>query len=201
MAIDQARAVNLPKANVERILKQAEEKEGQLEEVLYEGFGPSGVSVIAEVVTDNRNRTGQEIKNLFERGGGGLGGPGSVSFNFKPMGYVLIKPGDASEEKVLELMDIGGVEDVEETKSGIEVYVAANKLSSVMEIIKSRELPVIESSLMQKPINLKEISDSKIAEKVLSFLEALDDHDDVQKVYANVDIPDDVLKSLPSSNS
>ncbi len=101
MAVDAARAVNMPKENIERAISKAAGHSQSLDEIIYEGFGPGGVGIIVEAATDNRNRTAQEIKNIFERGGGNLGGPGSVAFNFDPKGLIVVKKGEASEPQML----------------------------------------------------------------------------------------------------
>ena len=195
VAIDAAKTANMPKSNIERALRQARGKLGELEEMTYEGFGPGGINVIVEVATDNRNRTGQEIKAIFERGGGGLAGPGAVSFNFEPRGlFVVSKTGD-SEEQILKLIDLG-VEDVEETEDGIEVYVDPSDFSEVKKRAEDAGFKVTSAELFQKPKNLQVVSDKTLASKILSFLEKLEDHDDVQKVFANLDIPEEILKQI-----
>lgn len=201
MAIDQARAVNMPKANVERVLERAEEKSGSLEECVYEGFGPEGIAVMVEVATDNRNRIGQEMKNIFEKGGGSLGGPGSVSFNFEPKGLLIVDGGQDPQEVMLKLMDIEFVEDVNETKEGVEVYTSVEKLKTVRNDIESKALRVVSSELEQKPLNVVAVDDINTARRILSFLEIINNHDDVQKVYANVDISDDILNKISDESS
>src|SRR3989337_105283 len=119
MAMDRARASNMPKENVDRIISKAKESGEKLESFSYEGFGPGGVSVIVEVASDNRNRTGQELKNLFERAGGSLTGPGSVSFNFEHKGLILLEKEANTEKQFFKLID-AGVEEIEETRDGIE---------------------------------------------------------------------------------
>lgn len=192
--IDAARAANMPKANIERALSKGSRGEA-LAEFTYEGFGPEGVSVIVEGATDNKNRTGQEIKGIFDRGRGGLAGPGAVSYNFEPKGLLLVEKMGKGEEQMLKLIDLGA-EDVEETEDGIEIYVAPDKLSNVRDKIGSSGFKIVSSELYQKPRTYRLISDKNKASKVLSFLEALEEHEDVQKVYANIDVPDEVLESI-----
>lgn len=194
--MDRAHAANMPKDNIERAITRATEAEGaSLEEVTYEGFGPGGVAVIVEAATDNRNRTSQEIKNLFERGGGSLAGPGAVSFNFEPKGLLVLAKSDNVEEQILKLIDLG-VEDVEETTDGIEVYVAPAKLSEIRKNLEAAGFTPTTIELIQKPKNLLTISNPAEASKVLNFLNLLNDHDDIQKVYANLDIPDEVVSQI-----
>ncbi len=194
VAIDKAKALNMPKVNVERAISKGRGG-GILEEVTYEGFGPEGVAVIVEVATDNRNRSGQEIKNIFEKGGGSLAGPGAVSFNFEPRGFLIVKKDKNTEEQMLTLIDLG-VEDMEEMNDGIEIYVDANVLSQTREKLENKGFDVILTELVQKPKNYQSITEEKKASKILSFLDSLEKHDDVQKVFANFDIPEDILEKI-----
>ena len=181
----------MPKENIERAISKASGGE-VLEEVFYEGFGPGGVGVIVEVATDNRNRTGQEIKNLFEKAGGRLGGPGSVSFNFEPKGLILVRKQKNLESQILTLIDLGA-EDVEETENDVEVYVSPEKLASVRKVVEEKGFEVTSSELIQKPKNFVTVSSSEEAKKTISFLDNFNDHDDVQKVFANLDVPKDLI--------
>jgi YebC/PmpR family DNA-binding regulatory protein len=191
VAIDAAKAASMPKENIERAISKASGPE-TLDEVTYEGYGPSGVAVVVEAATDNRNRTGQEIKNIFERGGGSLAGPGSVSFNFEQKGLLSVEKTSDPQAQMLSLIDMG-VEDVEETADAIEVYVAPNQLAETREKLIAGEFKVTSAELYLKPKNLQPVSDPKEASRVLSFLDSLEEHADVQKVSANVDIPDNVV--------
>lgn len=198
MAIDTARASNMPKDNIERAISKAASGGESLEEVVYEGFGPDGIAVIVEAATDNRNRTAQEIKNIFERGGGNLGGPGSVAFNFDQKGLIVVaKSGDA-DEQTLSLID-AGADDVEETDEGIEVYVVPDKLSEKSKAIESLGYQIISSELIMKPKMYVEVSDAAKAQKLLSFIDKFDESEDVQKVFSNFDIPDAVLSQINAS--
>ncbi len=196
VAIDKAKSANMPKANIERAISKGSGGEA-LEEVTYEGFGPEGIAVIVETATDNRNRIGQEIKGLFERGGGGLAGPGAVSFNFTPRGFLVIKKNKNTEEQMLKLIDLG-VEDIEETEDGIEVYVEVGKLSATRDKLEKEGFDISSAELVQKPNNYQIINDEAKAKRILSFLDKLEDNDDVQKVFANFDIPEEVLKKIPN---
>ncbi|OGM24666.1 hypothetical protein A2627_02610 [Candidatus Woesebacteria bacterium RIFCSPHIGHO2_01_FULL_39_28] len=191
VAVEKARQANMPKENIERAISKASGGE-VLEEVFYEGFGPGGVGVIVEVATDNRNRTGQEIKNLFEKAGGRLGGPGSVSFNFEPKGLILVRKQKNLESQILTLIDLGA-EDVEETENDVEVYVSPEKLASVRKVVEEKGFEVTSSELIQKPKNFVTVSSSEEAKKTISFLDNFNDHDDVQKVFANLDVPKDLI--------
>jgi YebC/PmpR family DNA-binding regulatory protein len=194
MAIDAARAVNMPKANVDRILKKAGEA-ADLEEIKYEGFGPEGILVIVDVATDNRNRAGQDIKGIFDKGGGRLAGPGSVSYNFESKGAILVEKKSNVDSQMLELIDLG-VEDIQETDEGIEIYTEPERLSETLKLIKEKKFDVSSSGLIMKPKSVQIISDSVKAKKAISFLEKFEDHDDVQNVFTNLDIPEEIAEKM-----
>jgi YebC/PmpR family DNA-binding regulatory protein len=196
VAIEQAKSANMPKANIQRAITCASAA-GDIQEVVYEGFGPSGVGVLVEVVTNNRNRTVQEVKNIFERAGGSLGEPGSVSFNFKLCGLIITKKQENPEDQILAIID-SGAEDVEETNSEIEVYVSLQRLGEMRKKLEEQGFFIVSCESFRKPSNLHQIRDVAVAKKTLSFLSELENHDDVQKVYANLDIPDRVLKEIKS---
>ncbi len=197
LAIEKAKQFNMPKANIDRAVQRGAGKgEGsELVEISYEGYGPEGIAVLVEVATDNKQRTGQEIRNLFEKGGGNLGGPGSVSFQFESNGYLEIEKPKQAEETLLKLIDLG-VEDVEEGDDEIEIYVKPEQLEEMKQKIQQAGYKLKSWELAMKPKNLVEITDKQKAAKVLNFMEKLQDHDDVQKVSANFDIPDDVLEQI-----
>lgn len=191
VAIDAAKSANMPKGNIERAISRGGGGD-RLEEVTYEGFGPKGIGVLVEVATDNRNRTGQEIKGLFERGGGRLAGPGAVSFNFEAKGLLLVEKRGESEDQMLALIELGA-EDVEETDDGIEVYVDPAKLTRIKKEVAAAGFVIKSTELYKKPQMLQSINEKVVVGKTLTFLANLEDHDDVQKVFTNIDIPDDIL--------
>lgn len=196
IAIEAAKTANMPKSNITRALAKGESGEALMEGT-YEGFGPSGISVIVEVATTNKNRTAQILKTIFDRGGGNLAGPGAVSFNFEKKGLMLVKKREDTETQMLELIDLG-VEDVQETDDGLEVYVDPGSLRTTREKLESAGFSITNANLWQKPKTLLTIDDKDKAQKALSFLETLDEQDDVQKVFTNLDIheriSDEVLK-------
>jgi YebC/PmpR family DNA-binding regulatory protein len=197
LEIDRAKQANMPKENIERAIAKSQggSEEGQLEKVVYEGFGPEGIGVIVETATDNRNRTTAAIKNLFERMGGSLGGPGSVTYQFRPMGLLTVQKGAKPEEEILTLIDLG-VEDVEEAEDALEVYVSSADLSKFKEKLEAKGFKILEAALVQQPKNEVKIENPEKAAKVLKFMDLLHEDDDVQKIYANFDIPDEVLKNV-----
>lgn len=184
VAIDKAKSFNMPKNNIERILKSADDKLANVEEITYEGFGPQKVLVMVETATDNKNRTAQEIKGMFEKAGGSMGGPGSVSFNFENKGFVLVEKSDDVETQTLELIDVG-VEDIEEVEEGLEVFVPSSSLRDVREKIEKAGFKILKMELRMVPINYMEIKDEEKKEKIVKFLDTLEEHDDVQRVFAN----------------
>lgn len=193
VAVEKARAADMPKENIERAIAKASEAEA-MDEVTYEGFGPGGIGVLVEVATDNKNRTASEVKNVFERGGGNLGGPGSVSFNFEQKGFLLVKKTADPESQMLKLIE-AGVEDVEESEDGIEVYTAPNMLSDVRKHLESEGFEITSTELYLKPKTLLTLTRPDEVKKATSFLEELESHDDVQKVYTNLDIPENLISA------
>jgi len=197
LALEKAREVNMPKENIQRAIDRAVGAGGgeALEEVTYEGYGPGGVAVMIEAATDNRQRTVQEIKNIFDRAGGSLGSPGAVSFLFKKVGLVVVEKGEDAQQTTLKLIDLGA-DDIEEVEDGIEVYVEPEKLEEIKKKIAQANLNIKKSELMSKPNNFVQISDPKVAQRVLNLVEKLDSQQDVLKVYANFDIPTEVLEKV-----
>lgn len=193
--IDKARAASMPKENIDRAIAKATTEAANLNEITYEGFGPGGIAVIINVTTDNKNRSAQEIKNLFERAGGSMAGPGAVSFNFESKGFILVKKLDDSETQMLTMIDLG-VEDVSDSPDGIEVYTAPEKLNEERKKFEESGFEIIETELVMKPKNFQTITDPSVAAKALTFLETVEEHDDVAKVFSNLDIPDEVMQKL-----
>lgn len=198
LALEKAREVNMPKDNIQRAIQRAEGKlavGGGLEEVVYEGYGPGGVAILVEAATDNKQRTVQEIKNIFDKGGGSLGSPGTVSFLFKKMGLILVEKGQDSQETTLKLIDFG-VEDAEEVEDGIEVYVGVQNFEEMKKKLADSGLIILKSEMTAKPTSQVPITDPGLAARILGLMDKLDSHDDVLRVYANFDIPQDVLEKV-----
>ncbi len=195
MAVDAARAENMPKDNIERAINKAAGEAGNMEEITYEGFGPGGVGVLVDAATDNRNRSAQEIKNIFDRAGGNMGGPGSVSFNFEAKGLIIVKKSENADEQMLTLIDLG-VEDIQEIEDGLELYVPSEKVAEIRDILVSKGFDVVSMELTKRPKTHISVSDVNQAEKIMKLLDSLEEYEDVQKVYANLDIPDDIIKQL-----
>jgi YebC/PmpR family DNA-binding regulatory protein len=195
MAIDTARTEGVPKDNIDRILNKSLSDLEDLSEVSYEGFGPYGVSVIVEAATNNKNRTAQEFKNLFDKAGGTLAGPGGVSFNFEPKGMIVVAKAADAESQLMGFID-SGAEDFEEIGDELYIYVSPEKLSEVRNKLADTGNQVKSFELIQKPKNFVQITDADKAKKLLNFIDSLDNHDDVQKVFSNVDIPENLLVGM-----
>lgn len=192
MAIDEARSVNMPKENIQRAIERGLGKgEGNsLEEVLYEGFGPGKVALIVEGVTDNKMRTTSAIKNIFDKGGGSMAGVGSVSYMFERVGEIRVKgKGErVKDEEMLELIDLGA-KDIQDDL----VYTEATNIAEVGTKITQAGYGVEGQALIYKPTVLVDIEDKEIAQKVLDFINRIEEQEDIQKVYANFNIPDEFL--------
>lgn len=199
--LEEAKSVNMPKDNIQRAIDRGlGNLPGQtIEELTYEGFGPGKVAFLVEGLTDNRLRTNQEIKYLFDRNGGNLGGPGSVSYLFDKKGEIKVRGNQArnKDDEILELMDTGAedIEDYEEDqKKFYLIYTSSTTLNEVAKKVIDLGYTIESQEIIFKPNILAEINDKETAQKVLEFAEKLEEHDDVQKVFANFDIPDNLLE-------
>lgn len=191
LAIDTARNANMPKDNIERAIQRAINKQaGDMSEVLYEGFGPGGVSVIVEAITDNKQRTTPEVKSAFDKSGGSLGVPGSVSYQFEQKGLITVEKSGKSSDDLFLLAADHGAEDIEEVDEEVLVYTSPDELGKVRDGMMRDGLSVKGAELTRRPIVIKVIEDKDQSEKLFAFLERLESMDDVQKVYANYDIPE-----------
>lgn len=196
LAIEKARAINMPKENIERALRRAQGKlAGEtLEEVVYEGFGPGGVAVIVEATTDNKQRTTSEIKNLFDKNNANLATPGAVSYQFKTKGEIAVKKNGKTLDDIFLIAADLGAEDVDDLGKEILVYTKPEDLARIKEELVASNLTVDNFELIRKPVTNVSINDPSMAQKILAFIEKLEGLDDVQKVYSNFDIPDEILK-------
>ena len=198
-AIDEAKAVSLPKDNIQRAIRRGsgEGDAEQLDELVYEGYGPGGVAVLAEAVTDNRNRTAPEIKKIFEVCGGKLGTSGCVAWNFERKGlFIIPKAGNLTEDTVMEIVLEAGADDVAETEDGFTITCLPDQYEAVSDALQKAGIEPEESQLSLMPKDRAAIQDAETATKVLKLMEMLDDHDDVQRVSSNFDIPDEVMQQL-----
>ena len=197
-AIDEARAANMPKDTIEKAIKKgsgALEAGENYEEIRYEGYGPSGVAVIVDCLTDNVNRTAPEMRKMFEKSGGNLGKPGAVAYGFAQRGLIAIEGDKASEDQLMELTLEAGAEDVVDADGTWEITSAPTDFIAVKESIDGAGIETLSAEITMIP-GTSVACDAVAAAKVMRLVEALEDHDDVQKVYTNADIPDDVVAEL-----
>lgn len=195
LAIEQARAINTPKENIERAIEKGMGKSGGggLEETVYEGFLPGGVAIIIEAATDNKQRTTPEVKSVLEKNGGTLATPGAVSYQFEQKGLITIEKGSKSLDDIFLVAADAGAEDIEEANEEVLIYTKPDQLASVRDTLVKNNLEVKEMELARIPKITIPIEDKQTADKVLKLIEKLEDLEDVQKVYANFDIPDQFL--------
>lgn len=189
LAIDEARSANMPKENIERAIQRGVGRgEGSLVEVTYEGFAPNGVSVIIEAATDNSLRTTSEIKSIFNKENAKFGEPGSVSYQFKSLGRITIPKNGKTADQIFEMAVESGAEDLEETNELFFIYTKPQDLNSVKDTLIKLGLTIKGLELIRKPIVTVPLSDLAKREKVIGFLQKLEELDDVQKVYSNLDV-------------
>ena len=196
-AVAAAKAANMPAANVDRAIKRGTgEIEGALyEETHYEGYGPGGVAVLVEVATDNRNRTTGDVRHIFTKFGGNLGEAGSVAYLFKPRGLIVVDKSAVTEDALIELALEAGADDVETAGDVYEVLTPPSKLDAVREALAAKAI-AIQSAEQTKIATLQVPVGEAQAGSVLRLVEALEEHEDVQKVYANYSVPDELLARL-----
>ncbi len=196
-AIDKAREVSMPKDNIDRAIKRGTgEVEGlTFEEITYEGFGPAGVAVLVEVLTDNRNRTNGEVRKVFERAGGNMGSAGSVGYLFERKGVFHVPAEGLDEDAMMEKALDAGADDLRRTGASFEIVCDPKAFNKVQEALKAAGLNVTESELAEVP-KAPVDADVEAARKVLRLLEALDDHDDVQNVYCNLNMTPALMAEL-----
>ncbi len=196
LAIQAAKAQSMPKDNIERAIKKSTDaNEANFEEIRYEGFGPNGVGVIVEALTDNRNRAASEVRSIFTKNGGNLGETGSVSFMFDLVGYIEYAGDAASEDDMLEAAIEAGADDVQSSTELHEIYCAFDQLAEVAGNLEKKFGEPQSAKPVWKPQNTIETTGDK-AETLMKLVNALDDCDDVQNVYANFDIPDEEMERL-----
>ena len=185
LAIDKARQVNMPKVNIERALERVSGQTGESwQELTYEGFGPNQVAMIVEAVTDNKNRSSSEIKQVFDKNGGVLGQPGSVAFMFKKMGLIEVSKAASVDEQMLKIMDLNVV-DVEEEADGVWVLIEPNRLKELTQALTGAGFQGLSAHLIYRPQTPMPIPEAG-EQKVNDFVEKLEELDDVQNVFVNL---------------
>jgi YebC/PmpR family DNA-binding regulatory protein len=198
LAITAARAENVPKDNIERAIKKAIGNDGEnYDEIRYEGYGPGGVAVIVEALTDNRNRAASDIRSYFTKSGGNLGETGSVSFMFDRVGVIEYDAKVASDDAMLEAAIEAGADDVVSSESGHEIYASQETFREVAKALEAKFGEARKAALTWKPQNTVPVDD-ETGEKLLKLIDLLNEHDDVQNVYANFEVSDALVARLNS---
>jgi YebC/PmpR family DNA-binding regulatory protein len=193
-----ARAVNMPNSNIERAIKKAAGGQDSVnyEELNYEGYGAGGVAVLVECLTDNRNRTAGEIRSIFDKSSGNLAGAGAVSWMFKKKSHFTVTGENADEEKLLEIVIDPGAENIEAEDGAAEIYGPPEAFEAISKALENAGIKAEESGIIQVPDNYTDIKDISVARQVLSLVEKLEESDDVQAVYANFNIPPEILEQI-----
>jgi YebC/PmpR family DNA-binding regulatory protein len=198
-AIEKAKSYSMPKDNIDRAIAKgsgADADAEAFETIVYEGYGPEGVAVIVEALTDNRNRTAADVRHLFSKHGGNLGTAGAVAWQFDRRGVVVVPTDGVDEEELLLVAADGGAEDVGQDGSVFQVTSAPEALAAVRRAIEGAGFAVDSAELMLVPKTTVEIGDEQKARQVMRLIDALEENDDVQDVYANFDIPEQVLEAV-----
>ena len=198
-AIEKAKSYSMPKDNIDRAIAKgsgADADAEAFETIVYEGYGPEGVAVIVEALTDNRNRTAADVRHLFAKHGGNLGTAGAVAWQFDRRGVVVVPSEGVDEEELLLVAADGGAEDIEQDGTVFQVTSAPEALAAVRQAIQGAGFSVDSAELMLVPKTTVEIGDEQKARQVMRLIDALEENDDVQDVYANFDIPEQVLEAV-----
>jgi YebC/PmpR family DNA-binding regulatory protein len=200
-AIDKARAASMPKDNIDRAIAKGsgtDSDSAAYETVVYEGYGPAGVALIVESLTDNRNRTASEVRHIFDKNDGNLGAPGAVAWLFERRGLVLVPTNGTDEDELMLAAAEGGADDVERDGSSFQVLSAAEELATVREAVQGAGFEIESAELTMVPKTTVAVDDENEAKKILRLIDQLEENDDVQEVYANFDIPERVLEAVVS---
>ncbi len=199
LAIQKAKGINMPNENITRAIKRGTgEIQGDvLEEIVYEGYAPAGVAVMLDITTDNRNRTAPDIRHLFSKHNGNLGENGCVSWMFRRIGLISITKAEApSEDELLLLALEAGAEDLQDEGEAYDIITDPDDFLNVKEALENAGLIIAEADLDMLPENEVQISDLDTAQKIIKLIELLEDHDDVQRVYTNMNLSDEILAKL-----
>ena len=196
-ALSACRAVNMPKDNIERVIKKAESGENSnLEEIRYEGYAPGGVALIVDAVTDNRNRTAAEVRSSFTKFGGNLGETGSVSFMFNNVGQIVYQKNVKNDDEIFEIAIDVGADDVSSDEINHEIITSVNDFNNVRDKLEDLLGTPQQAEIIWQPENYVQVDDEKRAISILKLLDTLDNCEDVQGVYGNFDINEDIIKKI-----
>jgi YebC/PmpR family DNA-binding regulatory protein len=198
-AIEKARSYSMPKDNIDRAIAKGAGTDADAdayETIVYEGYGPSGVAVLVEALTDNRNRTASDVRHLFAKNDGNLGATGAVAWLFERTGLVLVDAGGVDEDELTLAAAEGGAEDIERDESQFRITATPEDLAGVREAIEAAGFTVDSAEVTMLPKTTVEVDDESAAKKIVRLMDALEENDDVQDVYANFDIPERVLETV-----
>jgi len=199
-AIEKARSFSMPKDNIQRAIDRGtgEGDGGEIERATYEGYGPAGVAVLVGALTDNRNRTSAEVRHAFDKHGGSLGEPGSVAWQFESKGVIMVDGGRYSEDDLIAAID-AGAEDVMADGDSLKVVSAAEDLAAVRTAVADAGVEIESAELAMEPKAVVDVTDESDARAVMRLMDTLDDHDDVDSVHANFDIPEAVIEAAEAA--
>ena len=201
LAIDKARAVNMPKENVERAIQKGtgdSSGEAELHECLYEGYGSQGVALLVEILTDNKNRTAPEIRKIFDRYGGNLGEVGCVSWMFEKKGLIIVNAGNLDEDELMMLVLDKGAEDMQRVGDSFQITCAQTDLAIIKKALEAKNIKVESADISWLPKTNIDL-DETAGRKILKLMDALEEHDDVQNVYSNFNLPQSILAEMQSA--
>lgn len=197
LAIEKAKSYNVPNENIERAIKRGigEMQSESYEELVYEGYGPGGVAVMLQIMTDNRNRTAADVRHIFSRHGGSLGESGCVAWMFEKKGEVRLPKGSVEEEQVMLTAIEAGADDVESDDENYIVVTGPESFSAVRKALEEAGLPILSASITFRPQSTVAVEGND-AKRLMALLDALEEHDDVQEVYVNADISEETLEAM-----
>jgi YebC/PmpR family DNA-binding regulatory protein len=197
-AVDKAKAANMPKDTIEKAIKKGTGELGPVhyDEVVYEGYAPGGVAVMVEALTDNRHRTGPEIKKMFEQRGGSLGATGCVSWMFHKKGVITVRTSAIDENSLMEMALSAGADDMTSSGDLYEIVCHPGAYEQLKKTLEARKVPIETAEISMVPSTTVPVNDEDTARRILALMEAFEDHDDVQNVYSNFDIPDAILAKV-----
>jgi YebC/PmpR family DNA-binding regulatory protein len=197
-AVTAAKSENMPKDNIERAIKKGiGDLDGAVyEEILYEGYGPGGVAVLVETMTDNKNRTVADIRHYFAKSNGNLGESGCVAWMFDKRGVIEVDAEGVDEEELMDMAIEAGAEDVVEDETTFQILTAPEDFSEVVDSLEKSGVKTVEASISMVPKNTVDVTEDNVANSLIKLLDNLEDHDDVQKVHANFDIAEEIMEKL-----
>ncbi|MCK4999935.1 MAG: YebC/PmpR family DNA-binding transcriptional regulator [Anaerohalosphaera sp.] len=197
-AIDKGKAANMPKDTIEKAIKKGTGELGAVnyEEILYEGYAPGGVAIMVDGLTDNRNRTAPEIKKIFEKRGGSLGASGCVAWMFDKKGVITVKSDAIGEDDLMEIALSAGADDMQNLGEIFEITCEPNAYDELKKALEDGEVKLETAELSMVPQNTVPVEDVDLAKRILTLMDEFEDHDDIQNIYANFDIPEEILSQL-----